>query len=124
MPTTMKQLAVVQFFTWFALPCMWQFFGVAIAHHVFGAPDEKSALFAEGTEWGGLCFAVYNVVCFLIAFVLTWLVNKSSRKTVHLIALTGHGSDSDMARARQAGFEHYLLKPVDLDVLKSLLQSL
>ena len=26
MPTTMKQLAVVQFFTWFALPCMWQFF--------------------------------------------------------------------------------------------------
>jgi maltose/moltooligosaccharide transporter len=31
MPTTMKQLAVVQFFTWFALPCMWQFFGIAIA---------------------------------------------------------------------------------------------
>ena len=26
MPATMKQLAVVQFFTWFALPCMWQYF--------------------------------------------------------------------------------------------------
>ena len=87
MPETMKQLAVVQFFTWFALPCMWQFFGIAIARHVFGAPDETSPLFAEGTEWGGLCFAVYNVVCFLVAFELPWLVNKSSRKAVHMIAL-------------------------------------
>src|ERR1051325_1426685 len=63
MPETMKQLAVVQFFTWFALPCMWQFFGLAVARHVFNAPDEKSALFAAGTEWGGLCFAAYNVAC-------------------------------------------------------------
>jgi maltose/moltooligosaccharide transporter len=44
-------------------------------------------LFAEGTEWGGLCFAGYNVVCFLVAFELPWLVNKTSRKAVHMIAL-------------------------------------
>jgi maltose/moltooligosaccharide transporter len=50
MPTTMKQLAVVQFFTWFALPCMWQFYGLAVARHIFLAPDEKSPLFAAGTE--------------------------------------------------------------------------
>ena len=87
MPATMKQLAVVQFFTWFALPCMWQFFGIAVARHVFLAPDERSALFAEGTEWGGLCFAVYNVVCFLVAFMLPWLAKATSRKAVHLIAL-------------------------------------
>jgi len=91
MPATMKQLAVVQFFTWFALPCMWQFFGIAIARHVFGAPDEKSPLFAQGTEFGGLCFAVYNVVCFLIAFELPWLVGKTSRKTVHMISLVCGG---------------------------------
>jgi maltose/moltooligosaccharide transporter len=87
MPATMKQLAVVQFFTWFALPCMWQFFGIAVARHVFGAPNEQSPLFAEGAEWGGLCFAAYNVVCFLIAFLLPWLARKTSRKTVHMIAL-------------------------------------
>jgi maltose/moltooligosaccharide transporter len=91
MPATMKQLAVVQFFTWFALPCMWQFFGVAIAHHIFGAPDERSPLFAAGAEWGGLCFGAYNVVCFLIAFELPWLVKKTSRKTVHAIALVCGG---------------------------------
>ena len=91
MPPTMKQLAVVQFFTWFALPCMWQFFGIAIARHVFGAPDERSPLFAEGTEWGGLCFAVYNVVCFVIAFMLPSLAKATSRKTVHMIALVCGG---------------------------------
>jgi len=87
MPTTMKQLAVVQFFTWFALPCMWQFFGLTVARHVFRAPDEHSPLFKAGTEWGGLCFAVYNVVCFIVAFLLPALARATSRKGVHMIAL-------------------------------------
>ena len=87
MPTTMKQLAVVQFFTWFALPCMWQFFGLTVARHVYGAAGPEDAGFREGTEWGGLCFAVYNVVCFLIAFLLPGLANVAGRKGVHLIAL-------------------------------------
>ena len=91
MPMTMKQLAVVQFFTWFALPCMWQFFSLAIARHVFLAPNETSPLFAEATEWGGLCFAVYNVVCFVIAFLLPGFANATSRKTVHMIALVCGG---------------------------------
>ena len=91
MPRTMKQLAVVQFFTWFALPCMWQFFGIAIARHVFRAPDQNSPLFREGTEWGGLCFAFYNIVCFVIAFLLPALAKATSRKAVHIIALACGG---------------------------------
>jgi maltose/moltooligosaccharide transporter len=91
MPSTMKQLAVVQFFTWFALPCMWQFFSVAIARHVFNAPNEQSPLFATATEWGGLCFAAYNVVCFMVAFTLPGLAAKLGRRQVHLIALVCGG---------------------------------
>ena len=91
MPPTMKQLALVQFFTWFALPCMWQFFGIAVARHVFGAPDERSPLFAEGTEWGGLCFAMYNVVCILVAFMLPSFAKTMGRKSVHMIALVCGG---------------------------------
>lgn len=87
MPTTMKQLAVVQFFTWFALPCMWQFYGLTVARHVYLAPDEKSPLFAAGTEWGGLSFAIYNVVCFLVAFLLPQIAKATSRKTTHFICL-------------------------------------
>src|SRR4026207_2205359 len=91
MPSTMKQLAVVQFFTWFALPCMWSFFSVAIARHVFNAPNEQSPLFATATEWGGLCFAAYNVVCFMVAFTLPGLAAKLGRRSVHMIALVCGG---------------------------------
>ena len=89
MPSTMKQLAIVQFFTWFALPCMWQFYGLTVAKTVFGAVDEKATpeLFKQGTEWGGLMFAFYNVVCFAIAFAIPWLAANTSRKMVHFICL-------------------------------------
>lgn len=87
MPSTMKQLAVVQFFTWFALPFMWQFYGLTVAHHVFGAADESSAAFKSGTEWGGVCFAVYNFICFLVAFGIPPLANKIGRKGVHITCL-------------------------------------
>lgn len=87
MPATMKQLAVVQFFTWFALPCMWQFYGLTSAKYVFGATDEKSPLFQQGTEWGGLSFAVYNVVCFLVAFAIPPIAEKIGRKGVHIVCL-------------------------------------
>ena len=91
MPTTMKQLAIVQFFTWFALPFMWQFYGLTVARHVFGAVDDHSDLFKQGTEWGGVCFAIYNLVCFLVAFGIPPLAAKIGRKGVHMICLTCGG---------------------------------
>ncbi|MBK6845987.1 MAG: MFS transporter [Proteobacteria bacterium] len=39
MPAVMKQLALIQFFTWMGLFCMWMFYAVAVPHHVFGATD-------------------------------------------------------------------------------------
>lgn len=87
MPTTMKQLAVVQFFTWLGLFCMWMFFGLAVARHVFGATDPKSELYARGTEWGGVGFAVYSVTCFAVAFLLPKLAAATSRKKTHALAL-------------------------------------
>lgn len=59
MPPTMRRLAWVQACTWFGLFCMWLFFPIAVARNVLGAPDESSPLYAEGVEWGGLCFAAY-----------------------------------------------------------------
>ena len=91
MPRTMKQLAVVQVFTWLGLFCMWMFFGLATARQVFSATDPKSALFDRGTEWGGTCFACYSFVCFLVAFALPGLAAATSRKTVHALALTAGG---------------------------------
>jgi CheY-like chemotaxis protein len=41
-----------------------------------------------------------------------------------LIALSGYDQDDDRDKARQAGFDGYLCKPVDLSALKTLLESL
>ena len=87
MPTTMKQLAVVQFFTWLGLFCMWMFYGLTTSYHVFKAPDSKSKLFDQGSEWGGWMFAIYSIVCFAVAFVLPSLAKNLGRKTTHALAL-------------------------------------
>ncbi len=91
MPTTMKQLAVVQIFTWLGLFCMWMFFGLTTSYHVFGAPNAKSELFRQGGEWAGICFAVYSVVCFIVAFVLPKVAAMTSRKFVHAASLVCGG---------------------------------
>jgi maltose/moltooligosaccharide transporter len=87
MPATMRQLAVVQLFTWLGLFCMWLFFVPATARHVFGATDPQSALYTHGMEWGGFAFAFYSITCFVVAFVLPKLAALTSRKTVHGAAL-------------------------------------
>ncbi|MBR9991184.1 MAG: MFS transporter [Gemmatimonadetes bacterium] len=88
MPRTMKQLAVVQIFTWLGLFSMWMFFVPATARHVFGATDPQSELYTRGMEWGGFAFAFYSITCFAVAFALPPLARATSRKTVHAIALT------------------------------------
>lgn len=42
---------------------------------------------------------------------------------VILIALTGWGQQDDRRRSREAGFDHHLVKPVDMDVLEKLLSD-
>ena len=42
---------------------------------------------------------------------------------VFLVAITGYGSDEDRAHARAAGIDEYLVKPVDLDLLRACLRS-
>ena len=91
MPATMKQLAVVQLFTWLGLFCMWLFFGLMTSYHVFGAISPQDARFPLGGEWGGICFAVYSIVTFIVAFGLAKLASVTSRKAVHAIALVCGG---------------------------------
>ena len=45
-------------------------------------------------------------------------------KQAVIIAVTGWGEDVDRQRSKQAGFDHHLVKPVDLDALTALLASL
>ncbi len=88
MPKTMWQLAIVQFFSWFALFSMWIYSTPAIARHVFGAHDPTSSLFQSAANWVGVAFAVYNGFAAIFAFFLIWLAKKTNRKITHAIALT------------------------------------
>ena len=86
MPAAMRQLAIVQFFTWFALFCMWIYFVPAVATKVFnGTPGSPE--FQKGNEWGGLCFSVYNGTAFVFAFLLLALVRNFSARSIHRICL-------------------------------------
>ena len=87
MPKTMKQLAVVQFFSWFALFAMWIYTTPAVTHHIYGAKDTASSLYNEGADWVGVLMSVYNGFAAIMAFILIWLAKLTSRKTVHLISL-------------------------------------
>jgi maltose/moltooligosaccharide transporter len=87
MPSTMRQLSVVQICTWLGLFCMWLYFPPAVARNVFGAPNTNSPLYTEGVEWGGNCFAVYSVVCFLFSFALAPLARFLGRKLTHSLCL-------------------------------------
>ncbi len=87
MPATMRQLAVVQLFTWLGLFCMWLFFVPATARHVFGATDPRSELYTRGIEWGGFAFAFYSITCFVVALLLPKIAAATSRKAVHAGAL-------------------------------------
>jgi len=87
MPETMRKLGPVQFCTWMGLFCMWLYFPVAVAHNVFGANDTKSPQYQAGVEWGGNCFAVYSIVCFMFSFALPGMARKLGRKHTHSICL-------------------------------------
>jgi PAS domain S-box-containing protein len=41
-----------------------------------------------------------------------------------LVAVTGYGGESDRLRSREAGFSHHLVKPVGVEALQALLESL
>lgn len=88
MPGTMKQLAIVQFFSWFALFSMWIYTTPSVTEHLYHTTDTASAAYNEGANWVGGMFGWYNL--FAAAFgliVLPWLARVTSRKITHSIAL-------------------------------------
>ncbi|MHC1707766.1 MAG: MFS transporter [Bacteroidales bacterium] len=91
LPKAMAQLAVVQFFTWFALFAMWIYTTPAVTEHVYGTVDTSSVLYNEGANWVGVMFAVYNGIAALVAFVLPVIARYTSRTKTHMMSLIAGG---------------------------------
>lgn len=89
MPRTMKQLGLVQFFSWFALFGMWVFTTDSIATHIFHLPieDKSSKAYREAQDWTGVIFAVYNAVSAVYALCLPAIAGRIGRKKTHAVSL-------------------------------------
>lgn len=88
MPKVMKQLALVQFFTWMGLFLMWFYFTVAVANDIYGANgDTQSPLYAKGLAWANICFGFYSLVTFLFSFVLPEIADRMGKKYAHALSL-------------------------------------
>lgn len=89
MPKTMKQLGIVQFFSWFALFSMWVFTTPAVAVHIYGTDinDTSSELYQDAGNWVGIIFGVYNLVAAIYALLLPAIAKKIGRKLTHSVSL-------------------------------------
>lgn len=97
MPKTMKQLSIVQLFSWFPLFLLWVYSTTAISQHYFGVPISYNAetetdmsirrAFDEAGNWVGICFAVYSLVAALFSIVMPYFIKLTNRKFVYSMAL-------------------------------------
>ncbi len=87
MPQTMRQLAVVQFFTWFGLFAMWIYGAPAIAAHHFAATDAASAAYQEAGNWWGVLGSVRNGVAAIAALLIIVLAARVDRRLLHAACL-------------------------------------
>jgi len=88
-PTLMRKLGIVQFFSWFALFTMWVFTTSALATHQFGLSpkDTHSVAFNKAGDLTGKLFGMYNLWAIPFAFLLTPIAKLIGKKQTHALAL-------------------------------------
>lgn len=92
-----SKICTMQFFTWIGTMCMMIFFTQYSVHTIYDVPDlsnvsaEVNARFAaanlDGTNFSSICFAIFNLICFVVAIPIGILSAKYGNKKVHIISL-------------------------------------
>ena len=107
MPTTMRQLALVQFFSWFALFIMWVYTMPAIAQHIWGIdakwfdptylesvgtiPEHIAKAKGTAGDWVGIIFAAYSLFAAIASIFMAKIANTIGRKLTYSISLLAGG---------------------------------
>lgn len=86
MPATMRQLALVYLFQWYAMFCYWQYIVHTLSQSFF-AGTERTAALREANLLNGQLGGYYNFIAFLSAFAMVPLARKIAPKTLHLVSL-------------------------------------
>lgn len=87
MPRTMRQLAVVQFFSWFAMFALWIYSTPGVTAYHFGATDAASAAYQDGADWWSLMGSVRNGLAAAAALGFVMVAAKIDRTRLHAINL-------------------------------------
>ncbi|MBU2587918.1 MAG: MFS transporter, partial [Alphaproteobacteria bacterium] len=87
MPKTMQQLAVVQFFSWFAMFAMWIYGTPAVAEYHFAAPDPATRGYQDAADWWSLLGSVRNGLAAAAALGFIWIAARIDRRRLHAINL-------------------------------------
>lgn len=87
MPSALRRLAAVQFFTWFGLFAMWIYAAPAVAQRHFQSADPASAPYAAAADWVGILFATYNGVAAIGALALPAMSARIGERTTYALCL-------------------------------------
>lgn len=91
MPLTMRQLAVMKLFQWYAMFCYWQYIVLSLAVTLFDTRDATSTGFREAGLVNGQIGGFYNAIAFVAAFAMVPFARKLGPKVVHALCLTAAG---------------------------------
>ncbi|WP_298303549.1 MFS transporter [uncultured Erythrobacter sp.] len=83
MPKTMRQLAVVQFFSWFAMFSMWIYGTPAVAEFHFMSPDPTTQGYQDAADWWSLLGSVRNGIAAAAALGFIIIAAKMDRTRLH-----------------------------------------
>ncbi|MHA7942896.1 MFS transporter [Formosa sp. 3Alg 14/1] len=107
MPTTMKKLGLIQFFSWFAFFTMWSLANPALTEHIYHTPapieaaydlsipaqaeafDVVNTAFQKSSNLVGSSMGIYGLSSMVFALVLAFYTSKKriNRKYVHMGSL-------------------------------------
>ncbi|WP_105189892.1 MFS transporter [Pseudoalteromonas sp. T1lg48] len=87
MPTAMRQLAWVQFFSWFSLFAMWIYTTAAVTSYHYDTLDVTSKAYNDGADWVGVLFAAYNGFAALAALIIPIMVKRMGIRLTHALNL-------------------------------------
>src|SRR5262249_44835156 len=93
----------------------------AWGHEVYVAHEGKAALEAAQAQQPGVVLLDIGLPGIDGYEVARRLRRQAGLDTVLLIAVTGYGQESDRLQSREGGFDHHLVKPLDLAALRQLL---
>ena len=91
------KICAVQFFTWIGVMSMFIFFTQYSIHTLFKVPDltlaagamkaSFAAVTISATNFASICFAAFNLVCFLVSLPIGMVSSKLGNKNVHAFSL-------------------------------------